>query len=66
MELDIGESVTLTVEQGRLIAQPDTSPRKRYSLAELLKGSAAMKRLQADVAWAQDGDPVGREIDPGI
>jgi hypothetical protein len=27
--------------------------RKRYSLAELLKGSEAIKQLNADVAWAR-------------
>jgi hypothetical protein len=31
-------------------------------LAELLKGQAGMKRLTAEVVWAQDGEPVGREI----
>jgi hypothetical protein len=31
-------------------------------MAELLKGSAGMKRLTAEVAWAQDGEPVGHEI----
>jgi hypothetical protein len=29
---------------------------------ELLKGQAGMKRLTAKVAWAQDGEPVGREV----
>lgn len=62
MEADIGSQVTLTVEDGKLIAQPAASRRKRYSLAELLKGAAAMKQLNADVAWALEGEPVGREI----
>jgi hypothetical protein len=31
-------------------------------MAELLKGQAEMKRLTAEVAWAQEGEPVGREI----
>jgi antitoxin ChpS len=62
MEVDVGAQVTLTVENGTLLAQPATSHRKRYSVAELLKGAAAMKRLNADVAWAQEGDPVGHEI----
>jgi len=35
---------------------------KRYSRADLLKGADAMKQLNADVAWARDGAPVGDEI----
>ena len=62
MNLDVGSHVTLSVEQGKLVAQPAVSTRKRYTLAELLEGSAEMKRLTADTAWAQDGGPVGREI----
>jgi hypothetical protein len=40
------------------------SARKRYSLPELLKGAEAMKQLNADVAWARDGEAVGREATP--
>jgi antitoxin ChpS len=62
MELDVGAQVTLSVERGKLVAEPAMSKRKRYSLSELLKGSAGMKKLTAEAAWAQDGGPVGREI----
>ena len=62
MDLDVGSQVTLSVEHGKLVAQPAAPARKRYSMAELLKGAAGMKRLNAKVAWAQDGDPVGHEI----
>ena len=62
MELDVGAQVTLSVERGKLVAEPAMSKRKRYSLSELLKGSAGMKKLTAEAAWAQDGEPVGREI----
>jgi antitoxin ChpS len=62
MEVDVGAQVTLTVENRRLVAQPAAAARKRYSMAELLKGAAAMKRLSAEVAWSQDGEPVGHEI----
>ena len=62
MEVEVGAQVTLTVEKGKLVAQPIMPVRKRYSVAELLKGSAAMKRLTAEVAWAQEGKAVGREI----
>lgn len=36
--------------------------KRRYSLAELLKGTEAVKQLNADLAWARDGEPFGREI----
>jgi antitoxin ChpS len=62
MELDVGAQVTLSVEGGKLVAESAASKRKRYSLSELLKGSAGMKRLTAEAAWAQEGEPVGREI----
>ncbi len=60
MDMDIGTQVVLSVEKGSLVARP--AARKRYSMAELLKGSEAMKRLNAEAAWAQDGDAVGHEI----
>ncbi len=62
LEVDIGAELTISVEKGQLVARPAAAARKRYSMAELLKGAAGMKRLTADVAWAQDGDPVGKEI----
>ena len=62
MDADIGTYVTLTVEDRKLVAKPSASARKRYSLAELLKGAEAMKQLNADVAWARNGEPVGHEI----
>ncbi len=62
MDLDVGAQVTLSVEHGKLVAQPAAPARRRYSMAELLKGAAGMKRLTAEVAWAQEGEPVGHEI----
>ena len=62
MDLDVGSQVTLSVEHGKLVAQPAAPACKRYSMAALLKGATAMKRLNTEVAWAQDGQPVGREI----
>ena len=61
MDVDVGAQVTLSVKDGKLLAQP-VARRKRYTLAELLRGSEAMKRLNSDVAWALEGEPVGREI----
>jgi antitoxin ChpS len=62
MDVDVGAQVTLQVAEGELTARPVRPGKKRYSLKELLKGSDAMKRLNAETAWAGEGDPVGREI----
>lgn len=62
MAIDIGAQVTLTVEDQKLIARPVARARKRYSLKELLQGAEAMQALSAEVAWAREGDAVGREI----
>jgi antitoxin ChpS len=63
MDVDIGTQVTLTVEDRKLVVRPAASaPRKRYSLADLLKGAEAVKQLNADVAWARNGDPAGHEF----
>lgn len=62
MNLDVGAEVELSVDHGKLLAQPAARQRKRYSMAELLEGAASMERLNAEVAWAREGDPVGHEI----
>ena len=62
MDVEIGAQVTLTVEDRTLIAKPAAPARKRYSLAELLKGAEALEKLNADVTWARDGEPVGHEL----
>jgi antitoxin ChpS len=62
MDLEVGAEVSLSVEHGKLVAQPAAAARRRYPMAELLKGSAGMRRLTAETAWAQNGEPVGREI----
>jgi antitoxin ChpS len=62
MDVDIGTQVTLTVEDRKLVVRTAASARKRYSLADLLKGAEAVKQLNADVAWARNGDPVGHEL----
>ncbi len=46
-------------------ARPKAEPkRRRYSLRELLRGATpeAMRRLNAETAWAREGDPAGREF----
>ena len=62
MEVDIGSEVSLSVAEGELTVRPVRGSRKRYSLAELLQGSDEIAALNAETAWAMDGDPVGREI----
>jgi antitoxin ChpS len=47
---------------GELVVKPVRNARKRYKLSELLEGKDAMSRLNADLAWAMEGDPVGHEI----
>jgi antitoxin ChpS len=62
MDVDVGQQVTLSVAEGELTARPIRQGKKRYPLKELLVGSAAIKRLNAETEWAREGDPVGREI----
>lgn len=62
MNLGVGAQVALSVEHGKLVAAPAAPTRKRYSTAELLKGAAGMRKLNAQVAWARDGEAVGHEI----
>jgi antitoxin ChpS len=61
LDIDVGTELSLSVSAGALIARPIGS-RKRYSLSELLEGSEAMAELNAETAWAHEGDPIGREI----
>ena len=62
MDVDIGAHVTLTVEGRKLIVRPAPTGRTRYSLAALLKGAEATKRLSAAVASARDGELLGHEL----
>ncbi|QXI28999.1 AbrB/MazE/SpoVT family DNA-binding domain-containing protein [Pseudomonas vanderleydeniana] len=63
LHLDVGAQLELKVVDGELIAKPMIRPaRKRYSLTELLQGAEAIVELNAETAWAREGDPVGREI----
>ncbi|MBS3649885.1 PbsX family transcriptional regulator [Pseudaminobacter sp. 19-2017] len=62
MNLDVGGQVSLTVTEGELVARPISSVRRRYSLEELLQGAEALSELNAETAWAREGEPVGREI----
>lgn len=62
MDVEIGAQISLNVKDGELVARPVKRRKERYSLKELLKGSEAMKSLNAETVWAREGDPVGREL----
>jgi antitoxin ChpS len=62
MQVEVGSEVSLTVVEGDLVARPAKAARKRYSLQELLQGADAMTDLNAETAWARDGEAIGREI----
>ncbi|MDR9751655.1 PbsX family transcriptional regulator [Pseudomonas sp. SZMC_28357] len=63
LHLEVGAQLELDVVDGQLIARPVVpSTRKRYSLAELLEGAEEIEALNAETAWAREGDPVGREL----
>ncbi|MDP3898514.1 MAG: PbsX family transcriptional regulator [Mesorhizobium sp.] len=62
LNTEVGAEMSLSVVDGDLIARPVSGGRKRYSLAELLRGAEAMAELNSETAWAREGDPVGREI----
>ncbi len=61
MQLEVGDQLSLSINGGELVARPLKS-RKRYKLSELLEGQEHMAGLNADTAWALEGDPVGHEI----
>lgn len=62
LDLQVGSMLQIEVANGVITARPAGS-RKRYPLAELLRGVTPelMAKLNADTAWSQDGAPVGRE-----
>lgn len=62
MQAEVGTELALSVAGGKLTARPLPKLRKRYSLAELLRNAEAMQALNAETAWAMEGDAMGREI----
>lgn len=62
MDAGVGTQMSLSVAEGELIARPISSLKKRYSVAELLQGAEAVAELNAQTAWARDGNPMGREL----
>lgn len=65
LNVKVGATLELDVANGAFTARPaHAAIHKRYTLAELLRGVTAedMAALNADTAWAREGDPVGREL----
>lgn len=62
MGAEIGQQLALRVVDGELVARPEKASRKRYTLAELLRGSENVARLNEETEWAREGEPVGREL----
>jgi len=63
LEIGVGSTLDLEVADGRITARP-VGARKRYALAELLRGVTpkVIAELNNATAWSRDGDPTGREI----
>ena len=65
LKVDVGSALELEVLDGGFTARPAPSTgRRRYSLRELLRGATpdAVRQLNAETAWAREGEPVGREL----
>lgn len=62
MQLEVGDQLSLEMADGELVVKPMKRIRKRYTVSELLEGGEAVASLNADLVWAMEGDPVGREI----
>ena len=61
MQVEIGDQLSLSVSDHELVVRPLKS-KKRYKLSELLEGQEVISELNAEVAWAMEGAPVGHEI----
>ena len=63
LNVDVGSTLELTVSEGVLMARP-AAHKRRYSLSELLQGVTPkrMAELNAETAWAREGDAIGNEI----
>lgn len=62
LHLEIGSTLELDISDGVLMARP-VANKRRYTLSELLHGVTpkTMAQLNADTAWAREGEAVGRE-----
>ncbi len=65
LNVEVGATLELEVGQGVFTARPVSHEiRKRYSLAELMRGVTRedMAALNEETAWAREGEPTGREL----
>lgn len=65
LNVEVGATLALEVDQGGFTARPIRGVgRKRYSLAELMRGVTPedMTALNQETAWAREGEPAGREL----
>ncbi len=64
-DIKAGDALNVDViPDGFVVRKAETTPRKRYTLAELLEGvdKKTIKALNAQVAPAMTGAPIGREL----
>lgn len=61
MGADVGTELTLSVDNGSLVATP-TVPRKRYTLVELLEGAYEMTALNRKTDAWETVSPRGNEL----
>ncbi|SNB77344.1 MULTISPECIES: AbrB/MazE/SpoVT family DNA-binding domain-containing protein [unclassified Agrobacterium] len=59
--LEIGEQLTLEVDNGALVASPVRQEKKRFTLAELLEGADEVATLNASAREWDEAPPVGKE-----
>jgi antitoxin ChpS len=65
LNVDVGSRLQLDASRGSFTVKPAASAgRKRYTLKELLCGVTPKKMavLDAETAWAREGNPVGHEF----
>lgn len=62
MAVEVGDQLSLDVQNGELVVKPLRAGVKRYTLAELLVGAEELAQLNASLAETMDGDAIGREI----
>lgn len=59
--LEIGEQLTLAVDNGMLVASPVRQEKKRFTLTELLEGADEVAALNASAREWDEAPPVGKE-----
>ncbi len=62
LDIGVGSALEISVTTEGFTAHPTTH--KRHTLRELLRGATPknLKALNEETQWAQEGEPVGREL----